>query len=112
MKKLMILFVLLTGFASPVSALEYDYKNGAHKGDKECIAILSIMRDGTFQNGLTEEYKLLTELQNKLILKYDYSPQLNNHVDAFKMYAKQMIANGTDITDAAVACIARAELSS
>jgi len=108
MKKLMIMIAIVIGSSTPVLGLEYDHKNIVHKGDKECIAILSIMRDATFENGMTEDYQLLTDLQNKLILKYDYSSKLNAHVDAFKMYAITMVNQGTDLTEMSLACIQRA----
>jgi len=109
MKKIVLLFFLFTGVAN--AEIKYDYKNLGHKGDKECIAMLSIMRTATFDNKMMDQYHLLTELQNKLLLKYEYSKQLNSHVAVFKSYAEQMVKEGADLTDMAVACVFRAENS-
>ena len=106
MKKIVILFFLFTGMAN--AEIKYDYKNSAHQVDKKCIAILSIMRDGMYNENKMDDYLLTTELQNKLILNYQYSKQLNTHVEVFKSLAIQKIKAGEDFSEMAVACVSRA----
>ena len=65
----------------------YNFKNFDHKVEMVCIAALSLGRDMT-HGADNETYADFTNLQNKFILKYAYSKQLNRHVDARKILLK------------------------
>ena len=90
---------LLMLFAAHQAQAEvnYNFKNADHVADKECIALMSIMRDSIIEMGGAEDHPLylqMTDYQNQLILKYAYSKQLNTHVDVWKTLLQQRFNEG------------------
>jgi hypothetical protein len=75
-----------------LNEVAYDTNNPAHREDMICIAALSIGRDQT-ENTNPVQYQQITDTQNTLILKYDYSSQLNQHVEVRKMFLLQTEGN-------------------
>ena len=105
MKKTLATIALVLAATTAQAEIKYDYNNDTHKADMECIAALSMARDALFNevevsNGMVwlktveptanvvKARNILTDIQNQYILKYEYSKQLNKHVDVRKMYFK------------------------
>jgi len=106
MKKTLLTLAATIAIATSAQAeIKYDYKNDAHTADMKCIAALSMARDALFNevevsNGMVwlktveptanvvKARNILTDIQNQNILKYEYSKQLNKHVDVRKKYFK------------------------
>ena len=84
--------IMLTAISNIAKAEEnYNYKNPEHTADKNCIASLSIGRDIFSPVGVSPDHEVflaLTDLQNKIYLKYNSSSQLGNHTDARKILIK------------------------
>ena len=85
--------------------IEYNYKDSAHKMDKKCIAMFSVARD--VMTG--KELGQVTDYQNRMILKYAYSKQLNTHVGVAKDLLIMDIQAGVDVSRLMLNCINRAD---
>ncbi len=108
-KKTLLTLATATMIAGMAQAeTNYNYKDGSHKADKECIAIMSLVKDALHQVGDTETFKEVVILQDKLILKYAYSKQLNTHVEVYKMLLKQKISEGYDVSSELIGCMTMA----
>ena len=96
MKKFIGLLLILGISSSLHSEIAYDYKNSEHKLDNYCVGVVSFARDLLYNDveiidgkvwmysvePTTDVQKVrlaLTDLSNKLILKYEYSKQFNTH---------------------------------
>ena len=108
MNKTLLTIAATLAFSTTAHAeIKYNYKNDAHADDMKCIAALSMARDALFNevevsNGMVwlktieptadvvKARNVLTDIQNQYILKYEYSKQLNKHVDVRKMYFKNV----------------------
>ena len=107
MKKSLLIFLLLTNIS--YAEIQYDFKNADHKEDKNCIALFSLIRDGLADTGDKDNLIKFTNLQDKLILKYAYSKQLNNHADVYKSIWVNKAKNGQDLDLEMIKCISKAE---
>ena len=107
MKKTIFIFLLLTGIAN--AEINYNFKNNDHKEDKNCIALFSLIRDGLADMGDNDGLRKITDLQNRLILKYAYSKQLNTHAEIYKTIWLQKVDQGYDFNNDVRRCIAKAE---
>jgi len=103
MKKIIATLALTLAAGTAQAEIKYNHNNDDHTADMKCIAALSMARDALFNevdvsNGMVwlktveptadvvKARNTLTDLQNQYILKYEYSKQLNKHVDVRKMY--------------------------
>ena len=107
MKKILLAIAATIAIStSALAEVNYNFKNPEHKADKECIAVLSIARDALFnevdvKDGMVwirtieptaevvKARNTITDMQNKLLLKYAPGGMLMTHVDVYKMYVKQ-----------------------
>ena len=107
MKKIILVFFILTGIAN--AEIIYDYKNPNHKEDKNCIAVYSVVKDLLYTDvkimsdgsvwlkiikntdDVVAIRREIGDLQDSLILKYAYSKQLNTHYDTYKFLINQRI---------------------
>ena len=83
-----VLFLVVLLMSTAKAEEKYNHQNLEHKADVVCIASLSIGRDIFSPAGIkpdTEICLALTDLQNNLYLKYDYSSQMSKHIDTRKM---------------------------
>ena len=88
MKKTILTAAALIAISTTAQAeIKYNFKDSAHKADMVCIATYGVGRD-VLENKDIEAFKELTNVQNNLILKYAYSKQLNQHVEARKILIK------------------------
>ena len=97
LKTFLIIISLIFATHTAQAEINYNFKDVEHKADKECIAIMSIMRDSLVQMGADGTHPLyveITDWQNQLILKYAYSKQLNTHVETWKMLLTQRLYEG------------------
>lgn len=102
MKKIILLaLILITTPNLAFSDVDYDYKNPLHSADKDCVGVLSVVRDALFGDINIDTNKLkasvspdtsladfmseMSSLQDKFILKYSRSRQFNNHYRAHKI---------------------------
>ncbi len=103
--------------------INYDYKNSVHVADKNCVGVLSLVRDALFGDvnintsplkqlinpGATDKefVREMTNLQNSYIFKYKYSRQFNDHYKAYKMVVKNRIAaQGEEyLTEELIKCV-------
>tara|TARA_B100001057_G_C22473712_1_gene803668 strand:- start:33 stop:416 length:384 start_codon:yes stop_codon:yes gene_type:complete len=96
MKKFLALFLVFGIVGTAQAEIAYDYKNSEHKLDNYCVGVVSFARDLLYNDveiidgkvwmysvePTTDVQKVrlaLTDLSNKLILKYEYSKQFNTH---------------------------------
>ena len=107
MKKSLLMFLLLSNMA--YAEIQYDFKNNDHKEDKNCIALFSLIRDGLADTGDKDNLIKFTNLQNKLILKYAYSKQLNTHADVYKSIWINKAHDGHNLDLELTKCIGKAE---
>mgnify|MGYP001166888837 CR=1 FL=1 len=106
MKKIIIITAMIMAMGSIAQAeIQYNYKDSEHKMDKKCIAMFSIARD--VMSG--DELRQVTDYQNRMILKYAYSKQLNTHVSVAKDLLIMDIQDGVDVSRVMLNCINRAD---
>ena len=103
MNKIFLILILIVS-ASAMSEVEYDKRNPDHKLDNYCVGVLSFARDLLFNDvqivgGKVWMYSIeptadvikvrlaLTDLQNTLILKYEYSKYFN---DQYRTHAQKV----------------------
>ncbi len=103
MNKIFLVFILIVS-ASAMSEVEYDKRNPDHKLDNYCVGVLSFARDLLFNDvqivgGKVWMYSIeptadvikvrlaLTDLQNTLILRYEYSKYFN---DQYRSHAQKV----------------------
>ena len=103
MKKIIATLALILAAGTAQAEIKYDRTIESHTADMKCIAALSMARDALFNevdvsNGMVwlktveptadvvKARNTLTDLQNQYILKYEYSKQLNKHVEVRKVY--------------------------
>lgn len=113
MKKLLTLLILFATVGTLQAELTYNPNDSEHKLDNYCVGVVSFARDVLFDdvqisNGKVFLYSVeptadvkkarlaLTDLSNKLILKYAYSRQFNEHyrVQAKLVKAKSIKEGG------------------
>lgn len=107
MKKTFLILFLLSGIAN--AEIKYDFKNKDHAEDKNCIALFSLIRDGLSQFGDNAGLQKITDFQNKLILKYSYSKQLNTHAEVYKTIWLDKADKGYNLDNDLINCIGKAE---
>ena len=103
MKKIYLIVILIVS-ASAISEVAYDKRNPDHKLDNYCVGVLSFARDLLFNDvqivgGKVWMYSIeptadvikvrlaLTDLQNTLILRYEYSKYFN---DQYRSHAQKV----------------------
>ena len=103
MNKIFLVLILIVS-ASAISEVEYDKRNPDHKLDNYCVGVLSFARDLLFNDvqivgGKVWMYSIeptadvikvrlaLTDLQNTLILRYEYSKYFN---DQYRSHAQKV----------------------
>ena len=103
MNKIFLVLILIVS-ASAMSEVEYDKRNPDHKLDNYCVGVLSFARDLLFNDvqivgGKVWMYSIeptadvikvrlaLTDLQNTLILRYEYSKYFN---DQYRSHAQKV----------------------
>ena len=106
MKKIITLLLLFGIVGTAQAEIAYDYKNPEHKLDNYCVGVVSFARDLFYNDveiidGKVWMYSVeptadvqkvriaLTDLSNKLILKYEYSKQFNTHYRTQAILVKQ-----------------------
>ena len=106
MKKIITLLLLFGIVGTAQAEIAYDYKNSEHKLDNYCVGVVSFARDLFYNDveiidGKVWMYSVeptadvqkvriaLTDLSNKLILKYQYSKQFNTHYRTQAILVKQ-----------------------
>ena len=106
MKKIITLLFLFGIVGTAQAEIAYDYKNSEHKLDNYCVGVVSFARDLFYNDveiidGKVWMYSVepsadvqkvriaLTDLSNKLILKYEYSKQFNTHYRTQAILVKQ-----------------------
>ena len=106
MKKIIALLLLFGIVGTAQAEIAYDYKNSEHKLDNYCVGVVSFARDLFYNDveiidGKVWMYSVeptadvqkvriaLTDLSNKLILKYQYSKQFNTHYRTQAILVKQ-----------------------
>ena len=106
MKKIITLLLLFGIVGTAQAEIAYDYKNSEHKLDNYCVGVVSFARDLFYNDveiidGKVWMYSVepsadvqkvriaLTDLSNKLILKYEYSKQFNTHYRTQAILVKQ-----------------------
>lgn len=99
MRKLLTLLILFATIGTVQAEITYNPNDSEHKLDNYCVGVVSFARDVLFNdvqisNGKVFLYSVeptadvkiarlaLTDLSNKLILKYAYSRQFNEHYRA------------------------------
>lgn len=65
--------------------IKFNKDNKEHYADTICLATFSVTRDLLFNKDM-EAYKIATDYQNALILKYAYSKEMNGRVDVLKQH--------------------------
>ena len=86
--------LVLVGCVWSAPSVAYHDKNFSeeYQFEKDCVALLSLARDLTFNaEGNTEKYKVLTNAQNKLYLKHPSGHFSPKHIDAAKFLHKQRL---------------------
>lgn len=106
MKKLSVLLFLVSLSTSLQAEISYNPNNPEHKLDNYCVGVVSFARDLFYNDveiidGKVWMYSVeptadvqkvriaLTDLSNKLILKYEYSKQFNTHYRTQAILVKQ-----------------------
>ena len=106
MKKFIGLSLIIGISSSLHSEITYNYNNPEHKLDNYCVGVVSFARDLVFNDveiidgkvwmytveptaDIRKVRSALTDLSNKLILKYAYSKQFNTHYRTQAALVKQ-----------------------
>lgn len=106
MKKLSVLLFLVSLSTSLQAEISYNPNNPEHKLDNYCVGVVSFARDLFYNDVEIRSEKVwmysveptadvqkvrlaLTDLSNKLILKYEYSKQFNTHYRTEAVLVKQ-----------------------
>lgn len=108
MKQILLAALICFATANVFAEVKYNYQNDTHVSDKNCIAVLSILRDSLYDevnvvdkrvwlrkvepsSDVVKARSTLTKMQNALYLKYESSKQLNTHVKVQKILVKQRL---------------------
>lgn len=108
MKHMLLAVLTCVATVNVFAEVKYNYQNDTHVADKNCIAVLSTLRDSLYDEVNIVDKKVwlrkvepssdvvkarvaLTEMQNALYLKYESSKQLNTHVKVQKILVKQRL---------------------
>jgi len=91
--RILSVLVLIGCVWSKPSIAYHDKKfSEEYQFEKNCVALLSLARDLTFDaEGNTEKYKVLSNVQNKFYLKHPSGHFSLKHIDAAKFLHKQRL---------------------